>query len=148
MREINFLTCFSCSLVSSCLRSQGKFVFLGCRSLVESSRRKFSPAQMPLTPSISSLHVLVSCSPARTVEEGDMVTFFLRDVGLALVAKTCPHRPQAFKRSIMVRRFRRKSALNIYVYIWTRQLHVLQGISVKSFTQKFEDLTLPISSHI
>ena len=35
--------------------------------------------------------------PPWPVEEGDMASFFVQDLGLALVAKTCPHRPQAFE---------------------------------------------------
>ena len=47
------------------------------------------------------LHILASYSPPRAVnfKEGDMATFFLQDLGLALVTKTCPHRPQAIKRA-------------------------------------------------
>ena len=37
--------------------------------------------------------------PLQTVKEGDTVTFFIQDLGFALVAKTCPHRPQAIKKS-------------------------------------------------
>ena len=35
---------------------------------------------------------------------------FFQDLGLALAAKTCPHRPHDFKRSILVKRFRRKKS--------------------------------------
>ena len=34
------------------------------------------------------------------MEEGDIASFFVQDllIGLTLVAKTCPHQPQAFKK--------------------------------------------------
>ena len=44
---------------------------------------------------IYSIFTVVSYRPPSTVEEGDMATFFVQDLGLAPVAKTCFHRPQA-----------------------------------------------------
>ena len=32
------------------------------------------------------------------MEEGGIASFVVQDLGLALVAKTCPHPPQAFKK--------------------------------------------------
>ena len=43
------------------------------------------------------MFLMVSYWPPWTVEEGDVASFFVQDLGLALVSKTCPHRPQAFK---------------------------------------------------
>ena len=74
---------------------------------------------------------------------GDMATFFLQDLGLVLVTKTCPRRPQAIKRAKTVRRFRRKTFFPIFV--WTRRLQVLQGMSArKSFHANIRksDLTM------
>ena len=50
---------------------------------------------MPLALSVLLLFILVIQSPPQTVKEGDMPSFVLRDLGLALVAKTYPDRPQA-----------------------------------------------------
>ena len=53
--------------------------YFSCFGLVvDTSRRKLSPSQMPLAQSIRLLHILVSYSPPRTVnfKEGDMATFF------------------------------------------------------------------------
>ena len=62
----------------------------------------------------SNVTYLVSCWPPRTTEEGDIASFLVAVLGLALVAKMCPdqsqvptnHRPS--KRSITVRCFLRK----------------------------------------
>ena len=39
---------------------------------------------------------------------GDATQVFVQDLGLALAAKMCPRRPQAFKKVNNVSRFRRK----------------------------------------
>ena len=39
----------------------------------------------------------VSCRPPWTVEEGDIASFFVKDLGLALAPKMCPDQSQAFK---------------------------------------------------
>ena len=59
-------------------------------------------------------------------------------VGLAPVAKTCPHRPRAFKKVNNGQAF---LCVCVCVFFWTSRLQVFQGISVKSFKQKIEDLT-------
>lgn len=41
---------------------------------------------------------LLSFSHPRTLEEGNIASFFVRVLGQALVPKACPHRPQTFKR--------------------------------------------------
>ena len=35
-----------------------------------------------------------------------MATFFRQDLGLALVAKTCPHQSQGLEKAKMIKRFR------------------------------------------
>ena len=48
----------------------------------------------------SNVTYLLSCWPPWTVGDGGMSSFFVQGLGLALlkVAKSCPHRPQAFKK--------------------------------------------------
>ena len=50
----------------------------------------------------------------KTVEEGDIASFVVQDLGLTLAAKTCPDQSQAFERSIMVGRFRRKKSFLLF----------------------------------
>ena len=61
----------------------------------------FSPTNTACT-IYSNVTYFVLHRPPWTMEEGDMASFFVQDLELALVAKTCPHRSQALKRSIMV----------------------------------------------
>ena len=80
------------------------------------------------------LHILASYSPPRAVnfKEGDMGTFFLQDLGLALVTNTCPHRPQAIKRA---KNGQSGVSLGFFfcpsISVWTRRLQVLHGMSVR-----------------
>ena len=53
--------------------------------------------------------LLVSYWPPWAVEEGEIASCFGQGLELALVEKTCPHRPQANKKVKMSRRFRRKT---------------------------------------
>ena len=111
MKAIHLLKCFWCSLISSCFRPPGKVgpISRVFAPLVDTSRRKFSPSQMPLAPSIRILHILVQYSPPQTVKERVAWPLFLQGLGLALVAKTRPHRPQAIKKANNDHtRFRRK----------------------------------------
>ena len=45
----------------------------------------------------SNVTYLVSCWPPWTVEEGDIASFFVKDLGLALAPEMCPDQSQAFK---------------------------------------------------
>ena len=62
------------------------------------------------------------------MEERDIASFFVEDLGLALAPKFCPHRSQALK----------------YVnnrQAFTSRFQVLQGMFLQSFAQIFEELT-------
>ena len=65
-------------------------------------------------------------------EESDMATFFALDLGLALVAKTCPYRPQAFKKVNNGQAFPYEENICFFIFSWTSRLQVLQGMSQKN----------------
>ena len=65
-------------------------------------------------------------------EESDMSTFFALDLGLALVAKTCPYRPQAFKKVNNGQAFPYEENICFFIFSWTSRLQVLQGMSQKN----------------
>ena len=65
--------------------------------LVQACCPKLYPQRVPHAIATRMSHIY-SGSVVLTVEEGDTASFFLQDLGLALVAKTCPRRPQAFNK--------------------------------------------------
>ena len=89
----------------------------------------------------SNVTYFVSYWPPWTVEEGDVATFFVQDLGLALAAKTCPHRPQAFKTVNNGQAFPWEEKFDFPVFIWTSRFQVPQGNPTKSFAQMFEHVT-------
>ena len=58
-------------------------------------------------------HIFCIILTATNSGRGRHSRFFVQGLGLALLvaAKTCPHRPQAFKRSIMLSRLRRRKTI-------------------------------------
>ena len=101
MRAIVLLTCFYCSLISSCFRPQGK-VGLIYRVCFRVSVSWFIRADGNSAPHKCRLqHWFYSnvkyfgftFFPMRTVKKGDTATFVIQDLGLALVTKTFPQRP-------------------------------------------------------
>ena len=71
--------------------------------------------------------------------ERDIASFFVRDLGLALVAETCPHRPQAFKKVTIGQALPWEENIFFFIFFLNEQV---PGMSyVKKFTQMFEDLT-------
>ena len=126
MRAILHLTCFKCSLISSCFRPQGKVgpIYRVCYRVSVSwlirADRNSPPHKCRLHHWFNSnvKHFGFTFSPMRTIKEGDTANFFIQDLGLAPVAKTCPHRPQVIKKSInSTTRFRRKNILK-YIRIY------------------------------
>ena len=68
---------------------------------VQAYRPKLCPPQTPHATAarMSRIQYHTDLHGQRTVEEGDIARFVGQDQGQALVAKTCPHRPQAFQQS-------------------------------------------------
>ena len=72
-----------------------------CRSpeLVQAINAKFRQLRMNVAcNSNSNVAFFVSCRPPRTVEEGNIASFFYGDLGLALASKMCPDQSQAFQK--------------------------------------------------
>ena len=69
--------------------------------------------------------------------------FLFQDLGLELVTKTCPHRPQALEKP--KKRFRRICFFSSFVF-WTRRLQVLQGMTYvcKTFHANVRRSDLPM----
>ena len=71
------------------------------------------------------------------MKEGDIASFFVKDLGLALAPKMCPDQSQAFKevnnREAFTGRKKKKMA---HFFFWTSRFQVLQGMFVQSFAQK------------
>ena len=68
-------------------------------------------------------------------------SFFVKDLGLTLAPKMCPDQSQALKRSKIIRRFRGKKKQVRIFFFGTSRFQVLEGMSVHSFAQIFEELT-------
>ena len=84
----------------------------------------------------------------RTVKEGDTATFIYQDPGLAVVAKTCPHRPQAIKKKPKNSLHAFPSEKHVFYFPFFFLNEATAGTpgmsdSVKRFTQtlNFQDLT-------
>ena len=73
------------------------------------------------------------------MEEDDISSFFVEELGLVVVPKLCRDQSQAFKDVNNSQAFtgRRKERL----FFWTSRFQVLQGMFVQSFAQTFEDRT-------
>ena len=131
------------SLLIDCriLSSNISRVSVSWYELVQDKRWKFPQPRMSLAPFIRMLRVhttyLLSCWLPWTVEEGDTAGFVSGPEVVALVAQTCPHPPQAIEKAWIVRLFRR--TFFFLIFLWTKQSQVLQGMSVKRFTQTFKD---------
>ena len=69
------------------------------RTIRDGSSTKAQVSSATNTACISNSNVtyLVSCWPPWTVEEGDIASFFVKDLGLALAPEMCPDQSQAFK---------------------------------------------------
>ena len=65
------------------------------------------------------------------MEEGDIATFFAQDVGLALVVKTCPHRPQAFENVNNGQAFRWENHFFFFFFFDAAGFQVPQGMPTK-----------------
>ena len=83
------------------------------------------------------------------MEEGDISSFFVQGLGLALVAKTCPHRPQAFKEANTCQAFGRKTYIYIYNIIYNICFSFFLKYPIagtlrhayRRFARKLDDLT-------
>ena len=69
--------------------------------------------------------------------EGDISSFFMKDLGLALAPKMCPGQSQTFKEVNNSQTFTVKK----YPFFWTSRFQVLQGMFVQSLAQKLDDLS-------
>ena len=68
-------------------------------------------------------------------EEGDIASFFVEDLGLALAPKMCLDQSHTFEE------VKKRYAFTVGKKKWTSRFQVLQGIFVQSFAPKFEELT-------
>ena len=90
--------------------------------------------QMPLAPSTPMLRVhtryqvFVIILILMNRRWGLHHPFFFQDQGVALVAKTCPHRPQAIEKTKNGQTFPLEKIF--FFYLWKRRLQVLQGMPV------------------
>ena len=76
------------------------------------------------------------------MEEGDISSFFAKDLGLALVPKMCPNQSQAIKEVNNSQAFTVGRKKNDPIpFFWTSRFQVLQGMLVQSFAQMLEELT-------
>ena len=88
---------------------EGRSYFSCFGLLVDTSRREFSPSQIPLAPSIRLLHILVQHSPPRTVKEDGMATLFVTGptigaIGENLSPPTTGHRKRPKRAGVFVGR--------------------------------------------
>ena len=67
-------------------------------------------------------------------------SFFVKGLGLALAPKMCPDQSQAVKAVTNSQAFTVGRKLR-NLFFWTSRFEVLQGMSVQSFAQIFEELT-------
>ena len=76
------------------------------------------------------------------MEGGDIASFFVEDLGLALAPKMCPDQPQAFKEVNSSKAFSvgSKKCLFLPFFFLDEPLQVLQK-DVQSFAQILDELT-------
>ena len=64
------------------------------------------------------------------MKEGDIASFFVKDLGLALAPKMCPDLSKAFKEVNNSQAYRRKKKIAPFFFL-TSRFQVLQGMFVK-----------------